>query len=133
MRDKVLVTGGSGFLGSSLVRRLLKKGNQVIVLDNGSRGSVSSLEDIIVKITYIKGDVCSKETVLEALKECQSLFHLAFINGTKFFYEQPKLVLDVGVKGALSTIEAAEKLKIKTILHLLQKFISSQVKYQLKE
>ena len=116
MRDKVLVTGGSGFLGSSLVRRLLKKGNQVIVLDNGSRGSVSRLEDIIDKITYIKGDVCSKETVLEALKECQSLFHLAFINGTKFFYEQPKLVLDVGVKGALSTIEAAEELKIKNYI-----------------
>ena len=116
MKNKILVTGGSGFLGSSLVRRLLKKGNDVVVLDNGSRGSISRLKDIINKITYIEGDVCSKSTITRALKDCETLFHLAFINGTKFFYERPKLVLDVGVKGALSTIEAANQLNIKNYI-----------------
>lgn len=116
MSKKILVTGGSGFLGSALVRRLVLIGNDVVVLDNGSRGSIKRLESILDQITYIEGDIRDAETVKEATKGCQILFHLAFINGTKFFYEKPELVLDVGVKGALTTLEEAKRCGVETYI-----------------
>jgi len=116
LSKKILVTGGSGFLGSALVRRLVLIGNDVVVLDNGSRGSIKRLESILDQITYIEGDIRDAETVKEATKGCQILFHLAFINGTKFFYEKPELVLDVGVKGALTTLEEAKRCGVETYI-----------------
>lgn len=116
MDDKVLVTGGSGFLGSALVKRLVKIGKNVIVLDNGSRGKESRLKEIINQITYLEGDVTDEKFVKKATFGCNTVFHLAFINGTKFFYEQPRAVLSVGVKGALASIEAAESHGTKTYI-----------------
>ena len=49
-------------------------------------------------------------------KKLQRVFHLAFVNGTKYFYDKPELVLDVGVKGALTTIEAAKNYNVDTYI-----------------
>lgn len=113
MKTKILVTGGSGFIGSALVNRLVSLGKDVVVLDNGSRGSLERLEDCINKIEYFEGDIRDKKIVLNATKGCKSVFHLAFVNGTKYFYEKPELVLDVGVIGAINTIKAAIELGVK--------------------
>ena len=107
MSKKVLVTGGSGFLGSFLVKRLLKLGFKVVVLDNGSRGDIRRLKEFEHQFSYIEGDVRNIDTVLNASKDCSTVFHLAFVNGTRFFYERPEMVLDIGLKGAQTTIEAA--------------------------
>ncbi|MBP9853705.1 MAG: NAD-dependent epimerase/dehydratase family protein [Candidatus Omnitrophica bacterium] len=105
--QKILVTGGTGFIGSALVKGLVRSGYKVRVFDNNFRGSNDRLKDVLSSIEIIEGDIRQKEDVLGAVKGCEVVFHLAFINGTKYFYEQPKLVLDVGVKGALNTLEAA--------------------------
>jgi nucleoside-diphosphate-sugar epimerase len=114
LSDKILVTGGSGFIGSPLVKRLANIGHEIVVLDNGSRGNIKRLEGFLDKITYIEGDIRDGKTVKKATKGCRSVFHLAFINGTRFFYEKPELVLDVGVKGALTTLEAAKEYGVET-------------------
>ena len=114
MSEKVLVTGGAGFLGSALVKRLVGLDHKVVVLDNGYRGNVRRLDSVFSKIQYLEGDIREKETVINAAIGCKSIFHLAFINGTKYFYEKPELVLDVGVRGALNSIEAAKKHDINT-------------------
>ena len=116
MSKKILVTGGSGFLGSALVKRLVKEGEDVVVLDNGSRGNLKRLESIFEKITYIEGDIRDLKTVKTATYGCDTIFHLAFINGTRFFYEKPELVLDVGLKGAMNTIEAAREYNVGTYI-----------------
>ena len=114
MSDRILVTGGSGFLGSALVRRLVRAGHDVVVLDDNSRGSLLRLEDIREELTFIVGDIRDADAVVAAAVGCHSIFHLAFVNGTKFFYEKPDLVLDVGVKGALNTLEAVRKCGVET-------------------
>jgi len=110
--NKILVTGGTGFIGSGLVERLVKEKYKVVVLDNDFRGSQSRLTSIQKDIEMVEGDVRKKEDVKKAAENCDVIFHLAFINGTKFFYEKPDLVLDVGVKGALNTLEVAIENKI---------------------
>jgi nucleoside-diphosphate-sugar epimerase len=105
--DKILVTGGTGFLGSALVNRLLSLNYKIVVFDNNFRGSKDNIESKDNNLLYFEGDIRDKESVSHACKGCNVLYHLAFVNGTKHFYETPKLVLEVGVKGALNTLEAA--------------------------
>jgi len=105
-QKKYLVTGGSGFIGSALVKSLLKKGHFVRVLDNNSRGNLRRLKTVIDKIDFIQGDIRDLNVVKKASKGIDAVCHLAFINGTRFFYEVPELVLEVGVKGMMNIIDS---------------------------
>ncbi|HYL45487.1 MAG TPA: NAD-dependent epimerase/dehydratase family protein [Candidatus Limnocylindrales bacterium] len=101
-----LVTGGTGFLGSALVRRLLRDGKCVRVLDNQSRGRVDRLADVMSSIEYVAGDIRNAAEVEQAAAGVDSVCHLAFVNGTEFFYTKPELVLEVGVKGIVNVLDA---------------------------
>ncbi len=110
--ERILVTGGSGFLGSALVKKLLREGWQVRVLDNNSRGHARRLADVIDDIDFIVGDVRDYAVVESACKGMDVVAHLAYINGTEFFYSMPEQILEVGIKGALNTIDACLAHKI---------------------
>jgi nucleoside-diphosphate-sugar epimerase len=104
--QRVLVTGGSGFIGSGLVKALVQAGAQVRVLDDNSRGRPRRLAEIENDIEFIGGDIRDADTVARATKGVDEVHHLAFVNGTEFFYSQPDLVLDVGVRGMINVIDA---------------------------
>lgn len=106
MNKKIVVTGGTGFIGSALVRRLLADGHAVRVFDNDSRGRATRLDDIRAEIEIINGDIRNADAVGHALAGQDAVWHLAYVNGTQFFYEKPELVLDVGVKGMVNVIDA---------------------------
>jgi len=106
MTKTYLVTGGAGFLGSALVRRLIREGNRVRVFDNQSRGRIDRLGDVADSIEYVSGDIRNPEEVKGAAKGVASVCHLAFVNGTEFFYTKPELVLEVGVKGIVNVLDA---------------------------
>ncbi len=61
LKKKILVTGGSGFIGSAITKYLVKDGNQVIVFDNNSRGKSSRLKDVKKKIHFIEKDIIYQE------------------------------------------------------------------------
>ncbi|MDD5146830.1 MAG: NAD(P)-dependent oxidoreductase [Candidatus Pacebacteria bacterium] len=113
---KYLVTGGSGFLGSALVRALVKAGHQVRVLDNNSRGACRKIADLINNLEFIEADIRDKDRVLSASCGVDSIIHLAYINGTEFFYTKPDLVLDVGVRGMLNVLDACSTHNIKELI-----------------
>lgn len=104
-----LVTGGTGFIGASLVHALVKSGNRVRVLDNQSRGSMRRIFSVADEIEIVEADIRDPESVQKATQGIDSVCHLAFVNGTQFFYEKPDLVLDVGVKGMVNVIDACIK------------------------
>ncbi len=104
---RVLVTGGSGFIGSALVLRLLAEGHDVRVLDNNSRGRARRLASVVDRLEFVEADVRDAEAVDRATAGVDAVAHLAFVNGTEFFYKRPKLVLEVGVKGLVHTLDAA--------------------------
>ena len=104
-----LVTGGTGFMGAALTRRLVREGFRVRVLDNNSRGSLRRMSDIEKDFDFCQGDIRDAETVAAAAQGMDGVFHLAFVNGTEFFYSRPELVLEVGVKGITNVLDACLK------------------------
>jgi len=113
---RILVTGGSGFIGSGLVKALVRAGNQVRVLDDNSRGSARRLREVAADIDFIAGDIRNAEAVAAAAAGMDEVHHLAFVNGTEFFYKAPDLVLDVGVRGMINVIDACRRHSIGTLL-----------------
>jgi len=116
MRKKTfLVTGGTGFIGSNICRLLVNKGHKVKVFDNNYRGNISKIKDIKNKIKFIKGDIRNIKALNKALKNTDAVIHLAYINGTKYFYSKPVLILDVAIKGIINIIDGCIQNKIKEL------------------
>ena len=110
-----LITGGTGFIGSNICKLLIKKDFHVKIFDNNSRGSINNIKNFKKKIKFIKGDVRNKRSLNRALKNTDAVIHLAYVNGTKYFYSKPVLVLDVAIKGILNVIEGCIENKIKEL------------------
>lgn len=113
---KYLVTGGTGFIGSALVKRLIKEGNNVRVLDNDLRGVSARLNGISDHIEKIEADIRDADAVRNACRGVDNVCHLAYLNGTEFFYTKPELVLDIGVKGMVNIIDGCIKEGVKDLI-----------------
>lgn len=109
-----LVTGGDGFIGSAIVKMLLQKGHKVISIDNQFRNKKYSTKSY-KNLKKVKCDIRDLNSIVKYFKNIDSVFHLAFINGTSFFYDKPELVLDVGVKGILNVVDSCKKHNVKNI------------------
>src|SRR6267378_34496 len=101
-----LVTGGTGFIGAGLVKALVAAGARVRSLDNNSRGSKEKLGEAASQVELVEGDIREASTVARAAKGVDSICHLAYVNGTEFFYTKPDLILEVAVKGMMNVIDA---------------------------
>jgi len=114
----VLVTGGAGFLGSHLVDRLLSMGLEVIVLDNLFRGSKANLAQHQGNrnFRFEHGDILDASTLRKAVKGVDTVFHMAAINGTRYFYEQPRRVLEVNGLGTRNLLQAACDENVKRVV-----------------
>ncbi len=113
---KVLVTGGLGFLGASLVRALVARGEDVRVLDNSSRGSADKLGDAAGSVEILEGDIRDPAFVRKAVSGTERVLHLAFVNGTEYFYKYPAFVLDVGIKGMMNVIDSCIQEGVKDLV-----------------
>ena len=102
---RILVTGGAGFLGSHLVRALIKAGHSVRVLDNLSTGSLENIRDL--PLEFIRGDIRDYDTVEAAVKNVDVIFHLAALIDVTESIEKPLDYLEVNVKGTLNVARAS--------------------------
>lgn len=113
---KILITGGAGFIGSNLAKRLVSENHSVVVLDNLLRGNKLD-KDTFEKIDFIHGDVRDQETVTRASKGCDLIFHFAAVLGVDIVADNPVETMDVEVIGTRNVVNAAEINNIKRIMY----------------
>ena len=106
MGKRVVVTGGGGFIGAYLVKRLVHDGWDVVVVDNMVRGDASRFAEVADDVELHTCDVRDQAALEKAFTCAEVVMHLAAINGTENFYTQPELVLEVGMLGAMAVANA---------------------------
>jgi nucleoside-diphosphate-sugar epimerase len=105
--DKVLVTGGAGFIGSHLARRLAEDGAVVTVLDNLSSGSIQNLEGVECRL--VEADILDERVVREAAQGVDLVFHLAAMVSVPLSIEDPVTCYDINLMGSLNVLRAANR------------------------
>jgi UDP-glucose 4-epimerase len=103
----MLVTGGAGFIGSHMVRRLLTEGHEVRVLDNLSTGRRSNLDEVVGDIELIEGDVRNAAIVQSAVRGCDAVIHLAALGSVPRSLADPVSTHDANANGTLNVLLAA--------------------------
>ena len=107
----VLITGGSGFIGSYLAERLLESGDNVYVVDDLSTGSMGNIADLMdnVRFHFKAGDICNYHAVEDFIEKCDVVYHLAAAVGVYLIIDQPVKTIEVNVKGTETILALAAK------------------------
>jgi len=113
---KILVTGGSGYLGSILTRKLLKKGHTVRILDNFLFGKCSIKEIKSKKFQVVQGDIRDLVAVSKSLKSIDVVVHLASIVGTQSSELDPKTSIEINYLATRNIADLCKLYKIKQFL-----------------
>lgn len=112
--NKYLVTGGAGFIGSNLVDELIKRGNEVVIIDNLSSGEKKYINS---KAKFYKLDICSKRVDDIFKKEKpEYVFHLAAIPRVLISVEKPLETTRVNVLGAVNIFNSSYKNNVKRVV-----------------
>ena len=111
-----LITGGTGFIGSAIIKKLVQSKVKVICFDSNIRGNFNKLGIAKNKVKIELGDIRDLKKLIKISKKVDCIIHLAFLNGTEYFYSKPELVLDIGVKGMINVLEACKKNNIKELI-----------------
>lgn len=104
---KVLVTGGSGFIGSHLAERLVELGARVAVYDNFVSGRVRNISHLKDEIEIVRGDIRDFKKLAKIIKNMKTIFHLAAISNPRQAKEKPFETFTVNVFGSLNVLLAA--------------------------
>ena len=113
---KFLITGGAGFIGSNLVRHVLDKGHDVVVLDNFATGKRENLAEIEGRIEMIEGDIRVLDTSRQAMAGCDAVFHQAALGSVPRSIKDPQTSHEVNVNGTINILEAARAEGIRRVV-----------------
>jgi UDP-glucose 4-epimerase len=102
---KVAVTGGAGFIGSNLTRRLVSEGHEVVVFDDLSSGLISNVDQS--SCSFVNASITNPQALQAALKDCQTIFHLAARGSVPRSIKNPLATHAVNATGTLNVLEVA--------------------------
>ena len=112
---RYVVTGGAGFIGSNIVKLLVKDGHQVIIADNLHTGDLSRIKDIQDRITFHKIDIRDYEKMKEVIKNADGIFHQAALTVVPESFLKPEEYFDVNVNGTKNVFTIAKEMGIKVV------------------
>lgn len=112
-----LVTGGAGFIGSSITERLVQQGHSVTVLDNLSTGKSENMDGFRDQIRFVQGDVSDPEATALAMEGAEVVFHQAALASVPLSVEKPKEVNRACVDGTLNVLEQARRCKVRRVVY----------------
>jgi UDP-glucose 4-epimerase len=110
---RVLVTGGAGFVGSHLTDALVRRGDQVVVLDDLTTGYV---ENVTTGARLVEGDVTDSGTVAKAVDGVEVVFHLAATRAVLRSVQEPQTTDRVNTGGTLNVLEAARQAGVRRVV-----------------
>ena len=125
---RVLVTGGAGFIGHHLVRRLLADGDEVRVIDDLSTGYRWRIEPVLDRITYVQGSILDPSALDEAAAGCDVILHEAAIPSVARSVLEPRATSAVNVDGTIEVMLAAARNGVRRLV-----FASSSAIYGIPE
>ena len=114
--EKVLVTGGAGFIGSHLVEALVKEDCQVRVLDNLSTGTLANLQKTADEIEFVKGDIRDRARVEKVLEGVDVVFHQAAFVSVPDSMQDPESCFEINVGGTHQLLEAARRQCVRRVV-----------------
>jgi nucleoside-diphosphate-sugar epimerase len=117
--QKILVTGGAGFIGSHIVDKLMEKGFEVTVFDNLDTGHIENIESHQGKqdFQFIKGDIRDINLVKKLMKDVDAVFHEAALASVTLSVQNPILSNDINVTGTLNLLKASSDLGVKRFIY----------------
>lgn len=116
---RVLITGGAGFIGSNLSKRLLSEGVQVVVLDNLSTGKQENITPLLKydNFTFIEGDITDTNACYQAVKGVDVISHQAALGSVPRSIEFPHNTHRVNATGYLNMLHTAKELGVKRFVY----------------
>ena len=111
---KTLVTGGAGFIGSNLVDKLIKDGDEVVVIDNLSTGKK---ENINPQAKFIKADITDLKQIQPYFIGIDYVFHCAALPRVQVSIEDPVTTHQVNVNGTLNVLLASRDAKVRRLVY----------------
>jgi GDP-D-mannose 3', 5'-epimerase len=121
---QVMVTGGAGFIGSNLVKRLIISGAEVRVVDNLERGKLDHLTAVIGSIDFRQVDLRDKESAMESCQGIDTVFHLASkVGGIRYYQQKPGEVMIQNLLLDNRVLDAAIKNKVNRYIYASSTFV----------
>ena len=112
---KFAVTGGAGFVGNNIVKLLVSKGHDIVVIDNLHTGKKENLQEIIEKIEFHNVDIRNFSKLESILENVDGIFHEAALTIVQESFQKEKEYFDVNVKGTENIFKIAKKFKKKVV------------------
>lgn len=116
LAQPILITGGCGFIGSHLAKKLVDLGAQVTIIDDLSSGSMDNIASFKDKVRFIKASITDINACLDATKGQKIIFHLAALISVPESVKNPALCHEINVNGTFNVLEAARINKVHRLI-----------------
>ncbi|MFH1353970.1 MAG: NAD-dependent epimerase/dehydratase family protein [bacterium] len=125
---KYLITGGAGFIGCNIARELVRRRQDVAVLDNLSTGSIKNLKDIREDIKFIRGDIRKLDVVKRACRGVDYVLHQAALRAVERSVDDPRATNDNNITGTLNVLLAARDSGVKRVVSASSSSVYGNIK-----
>tara|TARA_Y100000996_G_scaffold236865_1_gene186130 strand:- start:187 stop:1107 length:921 start_codon:yes stop_codon:yes gene_type:complete len=112
---KYVVTGGAGFIGSNIVKKLVSRGDDVVVIDNLNTGKEENLESVRGKILFLKDNILNIDLLKKHTSNIDGMFHQAALASVQDSFLKPEEYNDVNVNGTENILKLAKKNNFKVV------------------
>jgi len=114
---KYLVTGGAGFIGSSIAEALVRRGDSVRIIDNLSAGKLDNMSTFASDVEFVQGDVADPDAVTQVMKGIDIVFHQAALASVPLSVEKPFEVNRACVDGTLNILDKARRADVRRVIY----------------
>ena len=130
---KYVVTGGAGFIGSHITKKLVERGDIVTVIDNMNTGKEKNLESVMDKINFVKGDILDTELLEGITKDADGVFHQAALASVQDSFDEPDKYYNVNVNGTENILKLSKKYGFKVVYASSSSVYGNPIRIPIKE